>query len=86
MFFIYGFRYEWEDSSWTGKCYCGNCGRETVHMFKLYKKYPTFFFIKMPWGWAVKRYLVCTECGANRLVKKKEYKEITESQVKQITE
>lgn len=85
MFFIYGFKYELEDDTWRGELECPSCGRVTQHMFKLEKKYPTLFFIKIPICLKVtKRHLVCTQCGANRNVKKKEYNEITQPEVKQI--
>ncbi len=80
MFFIYGFKYELEDDLWSGELQCPVCGACTKHIFKLEKKYPTLFFIKIPLCIkVVKRHLVCTRCGANRTVKKAEYEAIKQS-------
>ncbi len=78
MFFIYGFKNELVDDDWSGDCLCPNCGKKTRHGFKLLKKYPTIFFIKIPLGRTLKRYLVCNECGYYREVKKSEYVSITQ--------
>ena len=74
MFFIYGWKDVLEDDNWYGEMNCPNCMQKTEHMFKLHKRYPTLFLMKIPLGKVVKRYLVCTNCGANRVVKKNEYK------------
>lgn len=80
MFFIYGFKYELEDDLWSGELQCPVCGASTKHIFKLEKKYPTLFFIKIPLCIkVVKRHLVCTRCGENRVVKKAEYEAIKQS-------
>ncbi|MBQ7004825.1 MAG: hypothetical protein IJN68_00175 [Clostridia bacterium] len=76
MFLIYGSKDILEDDSWFGNMDCPNCGSDQKHMFKLLKRYPTLFFVKLPLGRVVKRYLLCTNCGANRVVKKKEYEYI----------
>lgn len=76
MFFIYGWKDALEDDNWYGEMNCPICEQKTEHMFKLHKRYPTLFFVKIPLGKVVKRYLVCTNCGANRLVKNSEYKTI----------
>ncbi|MGN1195802.1 MAG: hypothetical protein ACI4SB_09985 [Acutalibacteraceae bacterium] len=80
MFFIYGYKNELEDDTWSGELLCPNCGEVTQHSFKLLKKYPTLFFIKIPLGRVIKRYLVCNRCGCNRKVKKSEYISITQQQ------
>lgn len=76
MFFIYGWKDQLENDNWYGQMRCPNCLSETEHMFKLHKRYPTLFFVKIPLGKVIKIYLVCTNCGANRVVKKNEYKNI----------
>ncbi|MGN1443123.1 MAG: hypothetical protein ACI4XE_04660 [Acutalibacteraceae bacterium] len=78
MFFIYGAKNELVDDPWTGEYQCPNCGRKTEHGFKLLKRYPTIFFIKIPLGRTLKRFLVCNECSCNRKVKKSEYVSITQ--------
>ncbi len=77
MFFIYGSKIVIEDDSWSGELECPHCGRKTTHIFKLRNRYPTLFFITIPLPRTLKRYLLCTNCGANREVKKAEYKSIT---------
>ncbi len=84
MFFVYGWKEEIENDTWIGELECPNCCARTKHIFKLQKRYPTLFFIKIPLGRVVKRHLVCSRCGANRVVKKKEYKAITQPEIKQI--
>lgn len=76
MFFIYGWKNELENDDWFGTLNCHNCGNYTKHMFKLEKRYPTLFFVKIPIGRTVKRHLLCTECGYHRAVKKREYENI----------
>lgn len=76
MFFIYGWKNELENDDWHGTLNCHNCGNDTKHMFKLEKRYPTLFFVKIPIGRTVKRHLLCTECGYHRAVKKREYNNI----------
>lgn len=76
MFFIYGRKEVLEDDTWSGELECPNCGAKTKHIFKLRKLYPTIFFITIPLPRTLKRHLVCTNCGANHVVKKAEYESL----------
>lgn len=80
MFIIYGTKNELVDDDWSGEYFCPNCNRKTKHGVKLLKKFPTIFFIKIPLGRTLKRYLICNECGYYREISKAEYTDLIQQE------